>query len=189
MTATNDTDRGAHAPSRAGCGALAETIFILTTNTHESTLIHLRKPRITRISRMGSVGVCCRWNALSSTRWLMPAASPPNICAFSDETAIAFRAVTDAKQRPGFQADPPLGTPDCAEGADKIRHRRLADQNFARSALECGDLAPLFTQPRMTAAFVPPLRATADQADEAAARLIRYNVKSLYRIGKRDPTW
>jgi hypothetical protein len=33
--------------------------------------------------------------------------SQPDICAFGGEIRIFFRAVTDAKQRPGFPADPP----------------------------------------------------------------------------------
>src|SRR6266850_4768488 len=39
-----------------------------------------------------------RWNALSSTRWEFDWAS---------RFPIVFGAVTDAKQRPGFPADPP----------------------------------------------------------------------------------
>jgi hypothetical protein len=37
-----------------------------------------------------------RWNALSSTRWQMNAAAPPNICAFGEYSDIVFR-----------EADPP----------------------------------------------------------------------------------
>jgi hypothetical protein len=38
---------------------------------------------------------------------LKTAALPPDICAFGDHTPIVFRAVTDAKQRPGFPPYPP----------------------------------------------------------------------------------
>jgi hypothetical protein len=40
-------------------------------------------------------------------RW-QDAALPPDICAFGELVSIVFGAVTDAKQRPGFPADPRL---------------------------------------------------------------------------------
>jgi hypothetical protein len=38
---------------------------------------------------------------------LHAAALPPDSCGFGDHTGLVFRAVTEAKQRPGFPADPP----------------------------------------------------------------------------------
>jgi len=69
-----------------------------------------------------------RWNALSSTRWQRNAAVPPDICAFGDETAMVFGAVTDAKQRLGFPPDPP-----------RLRLEHVVVNTLSVCESECGD--------------------------------------------------